>query len=70
MIDYKAEWNTPLHAEYKGETMWTVPAPASGAIWLLVMGMLSRLDTEGPGYVKNLHRMMECLRVGLRSFRS
>jgi gamma-glutamyltranspeptidase/glutathione hydrolase len=63
MEDYKVEWNEPLCGHYRDHKLWTIPAPASGAIWLNTMGILSQFDTEGSGTVTDLHRLTEALRV-------
>ena len=61
--DYDIEWNQPLKGEYRGHHLWTVPAPASGSIWLNVMGVLEQFDVQGSGTVADLHHMTEALRV-------
>jgi gamma-glutamyltranspeptidase/glutathione hydrolase len=62
-VVYTVEWNEPLSAEFRGHSLWTVPAPASGAIWLNAMGVLGEFGVEGSGSVIDLHRMTESLRV-------
>lgn len=44
--------------------MYTLPAPASGAIWLSAMGMLQQFEPAGHGTVLDSHRVTEALRVG------
>ncbi len=64
-IDYRCRQNTPIHAEYHGHKLFTVPAPASGAIWLSAMGTLSHFQPTTSGSVLDLHRLTESLRVSL-----
>jgi hypothetical protein len=64
--DYKCQWNTPISATYHDYKLWTVPAPASGAIWLSAMGTLSHFPPAGAGTVLDYHRVTEALRVGRR----
>jgi gamma-glutamyltranspeptidase/glutathione hydrolase len=45
--------------------MYTLPAPASGAIWLSAMGMLPQFEPAGQGTVLDSHRVTEALRVSL-----
>ncbi|WVQ97324.1 gamma-glutamyltransferase [Kwoniella sp. CBS 9459] len=61
--NYEVKWRKPLSAQYRGYTLWAPPAPASGAIWLSAMGMLSRFEPEGKGSITDLHRLTEALRL-------
>lgn len=63
VIDYKVKWREPLSTKFKNYTLYAPPAPASGAIWLSVMGMLSQFELAGYGSVTDLHRLTEALRV-------
>lgn len=62
-IDYKLKWREHLSTKFKDYTLYAPPAPASGAIWLSVMGMLSQFEPAGYGSVTDLHRLTEALRV-------
>lgn len=55
----------PISAQYRDKTMYTLPAPASGAIWLSAMGMLQHFEPAGQGTVLDSHRVTEALRVSL-----
>ncbi|WWC86232.1 gamma-glutamyltransferase [Kwoniella dendrophila CBS 6074] len=61
--NYTVEWNQPLSIQYKDYTIYSIPAPGSGAIFLSAMGILSHLKTEGPGSVEDLHNLTETLRL-------
>ncbi|OCF39520.1 gamma-glutamyltransferase [Kwoniella heveanensis CBS 569] len=61
--NYRVKWRKPLSTQYRQYTLWAPPAPASGAIWLSAMGMLSRFEAEGRGSVTDLHRLTEALRL-------
>ncbi|KAK8865895.1 gamma-glutamyltransferase [Kwoniella newhampshirensis] len=61
--NYRVNWNTPLSVKYRDYTLWAPPAPASGAIWLSAMGMLSTFEPAGAGTVTDLHRLTEALRL-------
>ncbi|WVW82272.1 gamma-glutamyltransferase [Kwoniella bestiolae CBS 10118] len=61
--DYKVEWNQPLSIPYKDHTIYAPPAPASGAIFLSAMGMLSHFESKGEGSVDDLHVLTESLRL-------
>ncbi|ODO11948.1 gamma-glutamyltransferase [Cryptococcus amylolentus CBS 6273] len=61
--NYKPIWREALSTKYKGFTLYAPPAPASGAIWLSAMSMLSRFEPEGYGTVTDLHRLTEALRL-------
>ena len=63
--DYRVRWNAPLSSTYRGYKLVTVPAPASGAIWLSAMGALRHFEPTGSGDVLDLHRLTEALRVGV-----
>lgn len=52
-----------MSADYKGYKLWTIPAPASGSIWLNTMGILGEFDVEGAGTLTDVHRLTEALRV-------
>ncbi|WRT64127.1 gamma-glutamyltransferase [Kwoniella shivajii] len=60
---YQVEWNQPLSIQYRDYTLWAPPAPASGAIWLSAMGILSQFEPESEGSVEDLHRLTEALRL-------
>ncbi|KAL7425269.1 hypothetical protein Q5752_000957 [Cryptotrichosporon argae] len=60
---YRPRWTTPISAKYRDDTLWTVPAPASGAIWLSAMSTLSHLPAAGAGTVLDYHRVTEALRL-------
>ncbi|KAL0252796.1 gamma-glutamyltransferase [Cryptococcus tetragattii IND107] len=61
--NYKVKWREPLSTKFKNYTLYAPPAPASGAIWLSVMGMLSQFELAGYGSVTDLHRLTEALRL-------
>ncbi|OCF55483.1 gamma-glutamyltransferase [Kwoniella mangroviensis CBS 10435] len=61
--EYKVEWNQPLSIPYRDYTIYATPAPASGAIFLSALGMLSHFEPEGNGSVKDLHVLTESLRL-------
>jgi hypothetical protein len=65
-VDFQPRWIDPIQAKYRDYTLWTIPAPASGAIWLSAMGMLSQLDRTEEGTVLNQHRVTEALRVSCK----
>lgn len=65
MTDYRVEWNQPIHNKYRDFELWTIPAPASGAIWLNTMSVLGEFEGEESGSVTDLHRLTEALRVSL-----
>lgn len=62
-IEYTPIWREPISLNYGGNTLWTVPAPASGAIWLSAMGTLGQFDPAPAGSVLDYHRVTEALRV-------
>ncbi|ORY25464.1 gamma-glutamyltranspeptidase [Naematelia encephala] len=61
--DYRPRWCSPISAKYRGNVLWTVPAPASGAIWLSAMGILNHFKSPGAGTVLDYHRVTEALRL-------
>ncbi|KAI9638894.1 nucleophile aminohydrolase [Dioszegia hungarica] len=61
--NFQPRWIDPIQARYRDYTLWTLPAPASGAIWLSAMGMLSQLDRTEEGAVLGQHRVTEALRL-------
>ncbi|WWD17920.1 gamma-glutamyltransferase [Kwoniella shandongensis] len=61
--NYRVNWNTPLSIKYRDCTLWAPPAPASGAIWLSAMGILSHFEPTESGSVTDLHRLTEALRL-------
>lgn len=63
MTDYRTKWVRPIHAEFRNHTLWTIPAPASGAIWLSAMGILDQFEAAPQGSVLDYHRVTEVLRV-------
>nr|XP_018267316.1 gamma-glutamyltransferase [Kwoniella dejecticola CBS 10117]OBR89474.1 gamma-glutamyltransferase [Kwoniella dejecticola CBS 10117] len=61
--NYNVEWNEPLSLDYKGYTIRSTPAPASGAIFLSALGMLSECQHQGEGSIEDLHVLTESLRL-------
>ena len=61
--DYQAHWCEPITGNYNGFQLWTVPAPASGAIWLAAMGILDRLELANANTAEAAHQISEVLRV-------
>lgn len=64
VIDYKVEYTKPRSIDYKGYKVTAPCAPASGAVMLLALSILSNSESEsgGPGSVEDAHRMVEALK--------
>jgi gamma-glutamyltranspeptidase len=61
--EYQPKWIKPISAKFRTNTLWTIPAPASGAIWLSAMGILNQFEAALQGSVLDYHRVTEVLRV-------
>ena len=53
----------PISGQYKDKKLVSCPSPASGAVWIHALGMLSNLGSEGHGTVADTHQMIEVHRV-------
>ncbi len=60
---HEGEWVDPLHAEFRGRTIWELPPPTQG---ITVLEVLRILDDEvlEPGTART-HRMIEAMKLGL-----
>jgi len=56
-------WLDAIEAEYKGGKVFSVPAPASGAMFISALGLLSTFEHEGEGSAIDLHRTTEAMKV-------
>jgi gamma-glutamyltranspeptidase/glutathione hydrolase len=56
-------WLDAIEADYKGGKVFSVPAPASGAMFISALGLLSTFDHEGEGNAIDLHRTTEAMKV-------
>ncbi|WWC66244.1 gamma-glutamyltransferase [Kwoniella pini CBS 10737] len=61
--NYTVEWNEPISIDLEDYTIWSVPAPASGAIFLSALGMLDQFEHKGEGSIEDLHILTEALRL-------
>jgi gamma-glutamyltranspeptidase/glutathione hydrolase len=66
MADYRAIWRDPLHLDYQGYTVYTMPPPSSGGVVLEMLGMLSSGHLAGLGVdsAPYLARLIEVMRQG------
>ncbi len=48
LADYRPVWRDPLHFDYRGYDLYTMPPPSSGGVVLEMLGMLA------PGHVEDL----------------
>lgn len=62
-VAYTPKWSEPISAAYREYTLWTIPAPASGAIWLSAMSILNQFEPAEQGSTLDYHRVTEALRV-------
>ena len=60
---YEVKWLDVISADYKGGKLYSVPAPASGAIWMSALGVLSQYESEGEGSDIDMHRTTEAIKV-------
>lgn len=56
-------WLDAIEADYKGGKVFSVPAPASGAMFISALGLLSTFEHEGEGSAIDLHRTTEAMKV-------
>ena len=67
LLDYTPRWTQPISGSFRGHTVWTIPAPASGAALLATLATLDCLGKGTPGGIDDLHHMSEALRVSCLS---
>ncbi len=63
--NYEPVWRTPVHGEYRGFDIWSMPAPSSGGVLLVEMlNMLEpyKLSESGWGSAVTVHLMIEAQR--------
>ncbi|MGH7935198.1 MAG: gamma-glutamyltransferase [Candidatus Binataceae bacterium] len=66
LADYRTIWRDPIHLDYQGYDIYTMPPPSSGGVALEVFGMLSAGHLAGLGADSSpyLARLIEVLRQG------
>ncbi|MGA0805553.1 MAG: gamma-glutamyltransferase [Pseudohongiellaceae bacterium] len=65
LVSYEPVWREPLHGEYLGHEIWSMPPPSSGGVLLLQMlNMLEAHDLKSLGWAAapTLHLMIEAQR--------
>ncbi|ORY26756.1 nucleophile aminohydrolase [Naematelia encephala] len=69
MKNYKVNWNSPLQSTYRGKKIWTIPTPASGAVFLAALNILDQSPPPKAGFGSDFHRVTEALKFayGLRT---
>lgn len=63
LANYKPVWRLPLKTEYRGCTVYSPPAPASGGVFLGALNALSHFELNKPGSVEDEHVTTEALRL-------
>jgi gamma-glutamyltranspeptidase / glutathione hydrolase len=62
---YTSVWREPVHGNYRGYEVWSMPAPSSGGVLLIEMlNMLEPYDIGASGYgsAQTAHLMIEAMR--------
>ena len=62
-VAYEVKWLDVISADYKGGKLYSVPAPASGSMWMSALGVLSQFESEGEGSDIDMHRTTEAIKV-------
>lgn len=65
LVSYEPVWREPLHGEYLGHEIWSMPPPSSGGVLLLQMlNMLEAHDLKSLGWASapTVHLMIEAQR--------
>jgi gamma-glutamyltranspeptidase/glutathione hydrolase len=50
LASYRPLWRRPLHADYEGNVVFSMPPPGSGGVLLEVLGILQRDDLHALGF--------------------
>ena len=66
LAEYKPIWRQPIHLDYHGYDVWTMPPPSSGGVVLEMLGMLGSEPLAGLGVDSppELARLIEVMRQG------
>ena len=63
-IAYRARENVPLSVEFRGHKVISTPAPSSGSVFLLALGILECFGHAGvAGTLSEAHRVIEATKV-------
>lgn len=65
LANYAPAWREPVHGSYRGNDIWSMPAPSSGGVLLVEMlNMLEPYDlgAYGWGSTRTVHLMIEAMR--------
>ena len=63
---YEAKWRAPIHGDYRGATIWSMPPPSSGGVHLVQMlRFLAGFDLTAAGHGKaaTVHPMIEAMKI-------
>jgi len=66
LAGYRPLWRDPIHMDYEGYTIYTMPPPSSGGVVLEILGMLASGHVAGLGVdsAPYLARLIEVMRQG------
>lgn len=64
-LGYSIRYLSPKHINYRDHQVYSIPAPASGAVFMSALGVLGVTSPAEQGSVQQTHRMTEALKVRL-----
>ncbi|MBO5574487.1 MAG: gamma-glutamyltransferase family protein [Clostridium sp.] len=66
LAGYAPEWVKPVSVNYRGTDVWEMPPNGDGIVVLMALAILNHLDLdkEHPESERNVHRIIEALKLG------
>ncbi len=63
MANHASSWEEPIHADYRGYTLYECPPNGQGLAAVLAVNLANGFDLAGMDEVERLHTMIECTRL-------
>ncbi|MCI8440926.1 MAG: gamma-glutamyltransferase family protein [Provencibacterium sp.] len=63
--DFSAEWVSPIHADYRGYTVWELPPNGHGLTALMALQILEGFSLSEREDVETVHRQIEAMKLAL-----
>lgn len=65
LTDFSAEWVEPIHAGYRGYTVWELPPNGHGLTALMALQILEGFDFTVREDIETIHRQIEAMKLAL-----
>lgn len=63
LADYQAEWQEPLHIDYRGYEVWEMPPNGHGITVLMALNILKGFSFSGKDCGETFHKQLEAMKL-------